>query len=412
MHFQGILGLIVLLAVAFAASENRRRVNFKGTVAGVLLQVLIAAVLLNLPLFKQIFLYMNSVVLALNEASKAGTSFVFGYLGGGPLPFAGSTGMSYILAFQALPLVLLVGALSALLFYWRVLPHVVKGFSFLFQKLLNIGGALSLGASTTIFLGMVESPLLIKPYLSEMTRSELFTLMACGMASIAGTVMVLYSTFLQGVIPDPLGHVLTASLIHIPAAITIARVMIPETNEQTAGALIPEQTAGSSMEAITKGTLDALTLLLNIIAMLIVAVALVALVNEGLALLPEIDGRGVTLQMLLGYIMAPIVWLFGIPWAEARTAGYLMGTKTILNELLAFLDLAKLPPGALSPRSKLIMTYALCSFANFGSTGILIGGLGSMVPGRRSEIVSLGIKALLAGTLATCMTGAVVSFFV
>jgi CNT family concentrative nucleoside transporter len=410
MHFQGILGLIVLLAVAFAASENRRRVNFKGTVAGVLLQVLIAAVLLNLPLFKQIFLYMNSVVLALNEASKAGTSFVFGYLGGGPLPFAGSTGMSYILAFQALPLVLLVGALSALLFYWRVLPHVVKGFSFLFQKLLNIGGALSLGASTTIFLGMVESPLLIKPYLSEMTRSELFTLMACGMASIAGTVMVLYSTFLQGVIPDPLGHVLTASLIHIPAAITIARVMIPETNEQTAGALIPEQTAGSSMEAITKGTLDALTLLLNIIAMLIVAVALVALVNEGLALLPEIDGRGVTLQMLLGYIMAPIVWLFGIPWAEARTAGYLMGTKTILNELLAFLDLAKLPPGALSPRSKLIMTYALCSFANFGSTGILIGGLGSMVPGRRSEIVSLGIKALLAGTLATCMTGAVVSF--
>jgi CNT family concentrative nucleoside transporter len=224
--------------------------------------------------------------------------------------------------------------------------------------------------------------------------------------------MVLYSTILKGIIPDPLGHILIASLIHIPAAITVSRIMIPETGPQTAGMLAPQQTAKSPMDAIAKGTLDGLTLLINIVAMLIVAVALVNLVNQGLGLLPTIAGRAVTLQMLLGYVMAPIVWLFGIPWAEAQTAGYLMGTKTILNELLAFLELAKTPAGLLSPRSRLIMTYALCSFANFGSLGILIGGLGSMVPERRTEVVSLGIKALVAGTLATCMTGAVVSLFV
>lgn len=413
MHYQGIIGIAVLLGFAALAGEDRRRINLKGVAAGIGVQLLIAALLLNLPVFKSIFFWINGLVSALDSASKAGTSFVFGYLGGGELPFdEKSPGMSYVLAFQALPLVLLVGALSSLLFYWRVLPYIVKLFSLFLQKTMKIGGALGLGAAMTIFLGMIESPLFIKPYLSEMTRSELFTLMACGMASIAGTVMVLYSSFLGGVIPDPLGHILTASLIHIPAAITVARIMIPETKEETAGASIPGRTSESSMDAITKGTLDALTLLLNIIAMLIVAVALVSLLNQGLGLLPLMAGQKVTLQLLLGYAMAPVVWLFGIPWTEARTAGCLMGTKTILNELLAFLDLAKLPPGALSPRSKLIMTYALCSFANFGSMGILIGGISSMVPARRAEVVSLGIKALIAGTLATCMTGAVVSFFV
>ncbi len=413
MHLQGIAGLVVLIGIAWAVSEKRRNINYKAIIAGVVLQLVIAAILLHIPIFRQIFLLLNGLVLSLEEATRAGTSFVFGYLGGGPLPFdEKGPGMSYTLAFQALPLVLLVGALSSLLFYWRILPAIVRVFSLLFQKTLRLGGALSLGASTTIFLGMVEAPLLIKPYLREMTRSELFSLMACGMASIAGTVMVLYSTILKGIIPDPLGHILTASLIHIPAAITVSRIMIPETSAQTAGMLAPEQTAKSPMDAIAKGTLDGLTLLINIVAMLIVAVALVNLVNQGLGLLPPAGGRAVTLQMLLGYIMAPIVWLFGIPWAEAQTAGYLMGTKTILNELLAFIELAKTPATLLSPRSRLIMTYALCSFANFGSLGILIGGLGSMVPDRRTEVVSLGIKALVAGTLATCMTGAVVSLFV
>jgi CNT family concentrative nucleoside transporter len=276
---------------------------------------------------------------------------------------------------------------------------------------MNIGGALGLGASTTIFLGMIEAPLLIKPYLGKMTRSELFSLMTVGLACIAGTVMILYATILSGVIPDPLGHILTASFIHVAAAVTIARIMVPETGEETSGSLMPERTATSSMDAVVQGATDGLHLLLNIIAMLVVMVALVHLVNLLMGLLPHPGGSPLTLQRILGSVMAPVVWLFGIPWHEAGTAGSLMGTKTILNELLAFLDMAKLPPEALGSRSRLIMAYALSSFANFGSLGILVGGLGSLAPERREEIVGLGMKALLAGTLATCMTGAVIGIF-
>jgi CNT family concentrative nucleoside transporter len=247
--------------------------------------------------------------------------------------------------------------------------------------------------------------------MKDMTRSELFSIMTCGMATIAGTVMVLYASVLRFVIPDAMGHILIASIISAPAAITVSRLMIPEVSEVTAGRLLPSQTARSSMDAITKGTTDGLSLLLNIVAMLIVLVALVSLVNILLGILPNIGGSPVTLQRLLGYIMSPIVWLMGIPWSEAQTAGSLMGTKTILNELLAYLDLAHLPENALSERSRLIMTYAMCGFANFGSLGIMIGGLGSMVPERRNEIVSLGMKSIVSGTIATCMTGAVVGVF-
>jgi len=412
MLVQPLLGLVVFLGIAWLISENRRAVRYTIVLTGVVVQLAVAGVLLYVPLFKKIFLLLNNVVLALESATQAGTSFVFGYIGGGTPPFLlQDPGSNFILAFQALPLVLVIGALSALLFYWKILPYIVKGFSFLLQKTMNIGGALGLGASTTIFLGMVEAPLVIKPYLKNMTRSELFSLMTVGMACIAGTVMILYATFLNNVIPDPLGHLLIASFIHVAAAITIARIMVPETGEETAGQLIPRRTASSSMDAVVKGTMDGLQLLLNIIAMLVVMVALVHLANLLIGLLPNVAGQPLTLQRLLGYVMAPIVWLFGIPWSQAQTAGYLMGTKTILNELLAFLEMAKLPAGALDERSRLIMTYALASFANFGSLGILIGGLGSLSPERRDEVVGLGMKALVAGTLATCMTGAVIGIF-
>ncbi len=412
MLLQAVLGLFVFLGIAWLISENRRAVRYTIVLTGVAVQLAVAGVLLYVPLFKKIFLLLNNVVLALESATQAGTSFVFGYIGGGTPPFLlQDPGSNFILAFQALPLVLVIGALSALLFYWKILPYIVKGFSFLLQKTMNIGGALGLGASTTIFLGMVEAPLVIKPYLKNMTRSELFSLMTVGMACIAGTVMILYATFLNNVIPDPLGHLLIASFIHVAAAITIARIMVPETGEETAGQLIPRRTASSSMDAVVKGTMDGLQLLLNIIAMLVVMVALVHLANLLIGLLPNVAGQPLTLQRLLGYVMAPIVWLFGIPWSQAQTAGYLMGTKTILNELLAFLEMAKLPAGALDERSRLIMTYALASFANFGSLGILIGGLGSLSPERRDEVVGLGMKALVAGTLATCMTGAVIGIF-
>jgi len=413
MRLQGVLGIIVFLTIAWIISEKRARVKLPTILTGVVVQLAIAGILLYVPFFKRFFVLLNNVVLALDSATRAGTSFVFGYLGGGPPPFMlQNPGANFILAFQSLPLVLVIGALSSVLFYWRILPYVVRAFSFVLQKSLNIGGALGLGASATIFLGMVEAPLVIKPYLKNMTRSELFSLMTVGMACIAGTVMILYATVLNGVIPDPLGHILVASFIHVAAAITIARMMVPETAEETAGRLMPQRGATSSMDAIVKGTSDGLVLLLNITAMLLVMVALVQLVNVLIGFLPNIGGQPLTLQRLLGFVMSPVVWLFGIPWSQAQTAGSLMGTKTILNEFLAFLDMAKLPQGALDDRSRLIMTYALTSFANFGSLGILIGGLGSLAPERRDEVVSLGLSAIVAGTLATCMTGAVVGILV
>ncbi|MBW2428906.1 MAG: nucleoside:proton symporter, partial [Deltaproteobacteria bacterium] len=352
---------------------------------------------------------LNRVVLSLEEATTAGTSFVFGYLGGAALPFKEKfPGASFVLAFRGLPLVLLMSALSALLFYWKILPPVVRAFSWALQKTMRLGGAEGLGVSANVFVGMIEAPLFIRPYLQHMTRSEIFTLMTCGMATIAGTVMVLYASILSKTIPDVMGHILTASIISVPAAITVSKLMVPETGELTSGELSVPQKATSSMDALTKGTLQGVDLLINIIAMLVVLIALVYLLNLILSLLPDVAAKPITLQRLMGYLLAPLVWLMGVPWQESLTAGALMGTKTILNELLAYLEMSQLDPGSLSPRSLLIMTYAMCGFANPGSLGIMIGGMGTMAPTRRDEIVSLGLRSIVAGTLATSMTGAVV----
>jgi CNT family concentrative nucleoside transporter len=409
---QGILGVVVLLAFAWLLSEDRRRFPWRIVTAGLVLALALAAALLKLPAFKQVFVALNNLLGALERATQAGTSFVFGYLGGGPLPFAETAaGASFVLAFRALPLVLVVSALSSLLFYWRVLPLVVKGVSRVLQKTLGIGGALGVSAAADIFVGMVEAPLFVRPYLKNMTRSELFSVMTCGMATIAGTVMVLYASLLGPMIPDAMGHILSASLIGVVAGLVVAAVMVPPQSAATAGEITPPQEARGAMDAVTQGTLAGVQLLANIIAMLIVLVALVSLANMALGLLPEWAGRPVTLQRLLGIFMAPVVWLAGIPWSEAQAAGALMGTKTILNELIAYVDLAGLAPGTLSERSRVIMLYALCGFANLGSLGILIGGLGTMVPERRPEIVALGMKSIVSGTLATLVTAAIVGLW-
>lgn len=409
MNVQSIAGLVVFACIAWLISENRTKVSIKIVVAGIAIQLAVGFILLKLPVFRDFFISLNRLVLSLEESTAAGTSMVFGYLGGGDLPFAEKfPGASFILAFRALPLILVISALSALLFYWKILPIVVQAFSWSLQKTMGLGGAEGLGVSANIFVGMVESPLFIRPYLKDMTRSELFTLMTTGMATIAGTVMVLYASILSNVIPDIMGHILTASIISVPAAITISKIMIPETGQLTSGEMTAPETALSAMDAITKGTIQGVKLLINIIAMLIVIVALVHLVNLILGLLPEIGGQTVTLQRLLGLAMAPVVWLMGVPWEEAPVAGALMGTKTILNELLAYLDMSRLAKGALSHKSMVIMTYAMCGFANPGSLGIMIGGMGTMAPERRDEIVALGFRSIVAGTLATCMTGAVV----
>ncbi len=406
---QGVFGLIVLLGIAWLMSENRRTIHWRLVLAGVVLQVLIAVLMLKSAIFRQIFFALNSVVAAFEEATRAGTSFVFGYLGGGPLPFTETRpGGAFSLAFQALPMVLVIGAITALLYYWRILPRIVQGFSWLLRKSMGIGGALGVVASGCIFLGMIESPLLIRPYLTRLTRSELFAMMATGLSCIAGTMLVLYATVLQRVIPDALGHILTASIIHAPAALVIAGIMVPEREPQTLGGEIASYEATSAMDALTKGTWDGLKILVNIVAILVVFVALVKLVNIGLGQLPPFMGGAVTLERLLGWLMAPVVWLIGVPWSEAGTAGSLMGIKVVLNEFLAYLQFSGLPEAALSPKSKVIMTYAMCSFANLGSLGILIGGLGSLCPERREEVVGLGAKALLAGVLASLMTGALV----
>ena len=264
------------------------------------------------------------------------------------------------------------------------------------------------GCSMNIFVGMIESPLFVRPYLSSISKSELFTIMTCGMATIAGTVMVLYATILKPVIPHAMGHLLIASIISAPASIVISKIMLPETRTFSTADIKIEQRAKSSMDAITRGTIDGINLLINIVAMLIVLVALVHLLNMILSILPNLGGKPITFQRIVGIIMAPVVWMMGVPWKEATIGGALMGTKTVLNELIAYMDLANLPKGSLSLRSSLILTYAMCGFANFGSLGIMIGGLGSLIPERRSEVVSLGIRSIIAGTLSTCMTGAII----
>lgn len=409
MIIQSMAGLLVFSGIAWLISENPKKVKVKLVIAGIAIQLVIGFILLKLPLFRSFFISLNHLVLSLEASTKAGTSMVFGYLGGGDLPFAEKyPGSSFILAFQALPLILVISALSSLMFYWKILPLAVRSFSYALQKTLGLGGAEGLGVSANIFVGMVESPLFIRPYLEEMTRSEIFTLMTSGMATIAGTVMVLYASILSKAIPDIMGHILTASIISVPAAITISKIMIPETGERTSGELTTSEPALSAMDAITKGTIQGVQLLINIIAMLIVLVALVHLLNLLLGILPDINGHPVSLQRILGLIMAPVVWLMGVPWKEAPIAGALMGTKTVLNEFLAYLDMSRLPQGTLNPKSLIIMTYAMCGFANPGSLGIMIGGMGTMAPGKRDEIVSLGFRSIIAGTLATCMTGAVV----
>jgi concentrative nucleoside transporter, CNT family len=409
--FHALSGIAALVLLSWAISENRRAVHWRLVASGVALQVVLAALLLLVPWLRDLVFSLNTALDALERATQAGTTFVFGYLAGGPAPFAQvDPAASFVLAFRALPLVMVVSALSALLFYWRILPVVVRGFGWLLEKSMGLGGAVGLSAAANVFVGMVEAPLVIKPYLMGLTRSELFIVMVCGMATIAGTVMALYGAILAPVVPEAIGHILIASIVATPAAITVSALMVPGPMTHGEAASIERQDA-SAMDAITRGTLEGVALLIQIVAMLIVLVALVYLVNSALALLPSWDGEPLTLQRMLGWIFAPLAWAAGVPWSEAPAAGALLGTKTALNEFIAYLDLAKLPSDVLSPRSKLLMTYALCGFANFGSLGILIGGMGAMVPERRGEIVELGMKSIVAGTIATCMTAAVAGLF-
>jgi CNT family concentrative nucleoside transporter len=417
LQLQSAFGVVALLAIAWAFGENRRAVSIRQAIIGLVVTLVTALVLIKVPLVARAFGAINEAVGVIAAASRAGTSFVFGYVGGAPLPFdLKAPGADFILAFQALPIVLVMSVLTTLLFYWRVLPPVVRGMAWLLERTLGVGGAVGLSTAANIFLGMVEAPLFIRPYLAQLSRSELFLVMTGGMAGIAGTVLVLYATLLAPLIPDAAAHFVIASVLGAPAAILVSLIMVPETSDKRTGSkfgdsLIAEEAdihASSTMDAIVKGTSSGLELLLNIVAMLLVLVALVYLANAILSVLPEIGGAKISLQRLLGYLMAPVCWLMGLPWSQAVTAGSLMGTKTVLNELIAYVDLSKLGTDALDPRSRLIMLYAMCGFANFASLGIMIGGLNTMAPTRREEINALGLKSIVSGTLTTCLMGAIV----
>ena len=408
-HLQSALGICVIIALAWAMSEDRRVFNWRMVAGTLLLQMVIALALLKLPIVRDALFRLNGVVAALSQATTAGTSFIFGYLGGGAAPFTVTHPANMInLAFGILPLVMVVSALSAILWHWRILPIVIHGLAIVLKRTLGLGGAVGLSAAATVFLGNIEGQLVIRPYLVRLTRTELFVLMTVGLSVIAGTVFVLYATILKDVLPGALGHLLVASLMSLPAGVLMARLMVPGPAETD---LTQEQEGvhyRSTMDAMAQGTEDGLKIYLQILAMLIVTTSLMALANGLLAHLPALGGAPLTLERMLGWLFAPFVWLLGVPWQQAGVAGSLMGIKVILTELVAYLRLAVLPAGALDPRSTQIMVYAMCGFANFASVGILIAGMSALIPERRDEVVSLALKALVAGTMASGLSGAMV----
>ena len=404
---QAIPGLILLATLAWALSENRRAIPWRTVAGGFALQAALALLMLHAAPARAAVLLVSNLVTALQDATDAGASFVFGYLAGGPAPFATTNPPAgFVLAFKVLPLVLVISALSSLLFYWGLLQRITAAFAWVLRRTLGLSGALALGAATHIFLGMIEAPLLIRPYLAGLSRGELFALMSAGMAGVAGTVMAIYAAILTPVLPDALAAILTASVVSTPAALAIAALMIPFAPGDTETVSPDYHPAASTLDAITRGTAEGVVPLVGIATTLLVTVALVALVNMGLGHIPHSGAAPWSIQAMLALPLRPVLWLIGIPWAQTPAASLLMATKTILNELVAYVNMAGLRPEALSARSKQIMVFALCGFANLGSAGIMVGGIGAMVPARRAEVANLGLRSILSGSLATLMSGA------
>jgi concentrative nucleoside transporter, CNT family len=405
---RAFLGVCVIFLVAWLASSDRKRFPWKIVLGATAMQVAFALLLYGVPPVRQALASASVIVDALQAATRAGTGFVFGYVGDDTAWTFSENGPGPVFFFQILPLVIVVAALSALLWHWRILRWITRGFAFVFSRLMGIGGATSLAVSANIFMGMTEAPVLIKPYIPRMTRSEIFVVMTAGFATIAGSVMVIYVTFLQPVMANPLAQLLAASLMAAPAAVAIALTMEPEETSRHDRAHEPEFEYQSSMDAFATGASDGMKIVLNIATMLIAALALLYLVNSMLGSLPPVAGEPMSIQRALGWLFAPLMYMIGVPWEEAARAGSLMGVKTVLTEFVAFLDLSQIPAGEMTDRTRRIVAHAICGFANFGSMGILIGGLTIIAPERRDLFLSLAWKTLLSGTLATCASGAIV----
>ncbi|HIC27782.1 MAG TPA: Na+-dependent nucleoside transporter [Gammaproteobacteria bacterium] len=411
-YIQPIIGFFILLLLGAIFSENVKAIKIRYLVSAVVIQVLLALVLIKVPLVSNLFEYLSYGVMTLKEANDYGTSFVFGYLAdnapNAPFDITNSAG-TFIFAFGGLTLIIVMSAISALLWHWRIIPVLVNALSVIFKKPLDVGGPVGLSATANIFLGQVEAPLLVRPYLASMSKNELLILMTVGMSTIAGSVMVIYTTMLSPIYGIGLiGHFLTASLISVPAAIMYANIIIPSETKTDFPADNSTKMYSGTMDALTRGTQAGIEIFLNVAAMLIVVMALVFLVNAILGVLPDVLGQPLTMERMFGWLFAPLAWCMGIPWTESQTAGELLGVKTILNEFVAYLYLADTNTYVLSEKSNLIMLYALCGFANFSSVGILLSGMSAMVPERRKDLIAVSIKALWAALLASCMTGFIV----
>ena len=411
-YIQPIIGFFILLLLGAIFSENVKAIKIRYLVSAVVIQVLLALVLIKVPLVSNFFEYLSYGVMTLKEANDYGTSFVFVYWAdnapNAPFDITNSAG-TFIFAFGGLTLIIVMSAISALLWHWRIIPVLVNALSVIFKKPLDVGVPVVLSATANIFLGQVEAPLLVRPYLASMSKNELLILMTVGMSTIAGSVMVIYTTMLSPIYGIGLiGHFLTASLISVPAAIMYANIIIPSETKTDFPADNSTKMYSGTMDALTRGTQAGIEIFLNVAAMLIVVMALVFLVNAILGVLPDVLGQPLTMERMFGWLFAPLAWCMGIPWTESQTAGELLGVKTILNEFVAYLYLADTNTYVLSEKSNLIMLYALCGFANFSSVGILLSGMSAMVPERRKDLIAVSIKALWAALLASCMTGFIV----
>ena len=405
------VGFLGLIAIAIPFSDNYKLINLKYIAYGILAQVILGLILIKLPLVTTAFEYLAEGVTVLQEGTQKGAQFLFGYQG--PVT-EGYPVLLETFAFGILPYIIVLSCLSAMMWYWGVLPFIVNMLSKVCQKLFNIGGPIGLGAAANVFLGQVEAPLLIRPYLDKLSNKELLILMTTGMATVAGSVMIALITILQVQFGDInlIQHFITASVLSVPAAIIYANIMIPS-NEVTdfEGSKTPK-IYKSTMDAITRGTSDGTSIAISIGAILIVFIALVYFANSFLGLIGNQFGLEISIEGILAYVFAPIAWLMGIPWNEAIIAGELLGIKTTLNEFVAYGAMANLEDGLLSDRSKLITLYGLCGFANFSSVGILVSGIGAMAPERKSDLIDVSFKALVGATLASCMTGLVVGCFI
>lgn len=410
-QLQGLIGISAILLIAWGLSEQRKAFPGWRWVGGaLLLQILIALVIVRVPFVWDVIMLANYAVMAIEKATLVGSNYMFGYTGGGEMPFVLKEGAAppLIIAFQILPLVIVFSALAALLWHWKILSIIVRGLSWAMQKTMGVSGVVGLSAGANILLGVVEAPLVVRAYFEKMSRSELFMVMVLAMSTISGAILILYAQTLSKTVPDAVGHMISASLIVLPASILIARLMVPGEGDTQ---MDPGDTSlkyESSIDAVITGTMDGVQLFLAVIGIIIVVFALVALVDQMLTVLPLVDGDPLTLRRMFGWLFAPLMWAIGVPWNEAGAAGELMGTKAILNEYVAYLDMAALADGTLGPRSKLIVTYALCGFANLASVGLLVSTIGTLCPARRAEAASLGMKSWVAGNLASAMTGAMI----